>query len=253
VKPLYRVQDFAELAGVTVRALHHYDSLGLLKPRRTEAGYRLYGDRDLERLEQIVALKFLGLPLKQIKTLLDQDALELPDALRVQRRQLERKRCLLDRAIRAIQDAELTLQPGQRPEAAVLKKIIEVIEMQDNQDWMAKYSSDAAKEKMAARRQEWTPELQERVSREWKELFRDVEAALGQDPAGPVAQALAVRWKKLVEEFTLGDPDLTKSVGNAWADKPNWPAKAQEQAQPFSDTRVWEFMGRAMKCGDGKP
>jgi DNA-binding transcriptional MerR regulator len=51
-----RVQEFAELAGVTVRALHHYDRLGLLKPRRTESGYRMYSARDLERLEQVVAL-----------------------------------------------------------------------------------------------------------------------------------------------------------------------------------------------------
>jgi len=56
----YRVQEFARLAGVTVRALHHYDRLGLLRARRTASGYRVYGDRDLERLEQIVALQFLG-------------------------------------------------------------------------------------------------------------------------------------------------------------------------------------------------
>jgi DNA-binding transcriptional MerR regulator len=52
--------------------------LGLLKPRRTAAGYRVYFLADLERLEQIVALKFLGLPLKQIKSLLERDALQLP-------------------------------------------------------------------------------------------------------------------------------------------------------------------------------
>ena len=50
----YRIHEFAELAGVTVKALHHYDRLGLLKPRRTDSGYRLYDERDLERLEQIV-------------------------------------------------------------------------------------------------------------------------------------------------------------------------------------------------------
>jgi DNA-binding transcriptional MerR regulator len=69
---MYRVSDFAEKAGVTVRTLHHYDRLGLLKPSgRTEAGYRLYGERDFARLQQIVTLKFIGLPLRQIKDLLD--------------------------------------------------------------------------------------------------------------------------------------------------------------------------------------
>ena len=69
----YKVQAFAVLAGVTVRALHHYDRLALLRPVRTRRGTGLYGPRDLERLEQIVALKCLGVPLKQIKTVLDRD------------------------------------------------------------------------------------------------------------------------------------------------------------------------------------
>ena len=67
--PVYRVSEFAEKAGVTVRTLHHYDRLGLLKPSgRTIAGYRLYGDRDFARLQQIVTLKFIGLPLRQTRT-----------------------------------------------------------------------------------------------------------------------------------------------------------------------------------------
>jgi predicted site-specific integrase-resolvase len=52
---MYGVQEFAALAGVTVKALHHYDRLGLLKPRRTDAGYRLYSQRDLTRLKEISA------------------------------------------------------------------------------------------------------------------------------------------------------------------------------------------------------
>ena len=65
---LYHVHEFAELAGVTVKALHHYDRFGLLTPSRTEAGYRLYAEADLERLEQIIALKFLGFSLKRCET-----------------------------------------------------------------------------------------------------------------------------------------------------------------------------------------
>src|SRR5277367_2879046 len=145
---MLQAQQFAELAGVTVRTLHHYDRLGLLRPRRTEAGYRMYRESDLERLEQIVALKFVGLPLKRIKTLLDRDNLELAEALPRQRLVLEEKRRLIDRAIRAIQDAERTLTKGQRPDAAVLKKIIEVIEMQDNANWSEQYYSKEAIEKL---------------------------------------------------------------------------------------------------------
>lgn len=105
-QPVYRVQEFAKLAGVTVRALHHYDHLGLLKPRRSAAGYRLYSEGDLSRLEQIVALKFIGLPPKEVGSMLGSQAASFPDALRMQRSVLERKRRLLDRAIEVIRQAE---------------------------------------------------------------------------------------------------------------------------------------------------
>ena len=225
MRQAYRVREFAELAGVTVRALHHYDRLGLLKPRRTAAGYRLYGLRDLERLEQIVALKFLGIPLRQIGA-------------------------LLDRAIAAIRDAEKSMRPGQPADAAVLKRIIEVIEMENHTDWMKKYYSEPAWDKIQ-RGQKWTPELQERVTREWTELFRDVEAALGEDPAGERAQALANRWTALVEEFTQGDREVAAGVRDLYQDRANWPADFQRQMKPFGNAQVWKFMQQAMACRRG--
>jgi len=243
---MYRTRQFAELAGVTVRTLHHYDRLGILKPRRTPAGFRVYQPRDLERLEQIVALKFLGLPLRQIGALLQQEPLALPDALRRQRAVLEEKRRLLDRAIAAIREAESSLRGSEPADFAVLRKIIEVIEMQNNTDWMARYQSPEAQARLAERQGEWTPELQERVSAQWKELFAEVEAALGEDPASEHVQSLAARWTALVESFTKRDPDLTQSVSNAWKDRANWPTEAQQQTQSFSNKEVWALMQKAL-------
>ncbi len=246
-EPMYRTRQFAEMAGVTVRALHHYDRLGLLKPRRTPAGFRVYQARDLERLEQIIALKFLGLPLRRIGALLDREALALPDALRMQRKVLEEKRRLLDRAIAAIQEAESSVRGSQPADTGVLKKIIEAIEMQNNTDWLAKYQTPEAKAKMEARKGEWTPEMQERVSAQWTELFAEVEAALGENPASEHVQALAARWTALVEGFTKRDPDLTLAVSSAWKDYGNWPAEARQQAAPFRNQEVWDFMRKALE------
>jgi MerR family transcriptional regulator, thiopeptide resistance regulator len=243
------VQEFGKLAGVTVRALHHYDRLGLLRPRRTDAGYRVYSARDLERLEQIVALKFLGIPLKQIKTMLDRNGLDLPDALCMQRTVLEQKRTLLDRAILAIREAEQSIAPGKRADSALLTKIIEVIEMQDDKSWTEKYYSPEARAKIAERGKEWTPEMQAQVSKQWTDLFADVEAALDEDPAGERAQALGVRWKALVAGFTGGDPQVGAGLNKLYADRPNWPAAAKEQMAPMGNPKVWEYMGRVMKCG----
>jgi DNA-binding transcriptional MerR regulator len=74
----YQSREFALRAGVTVRALHHYDRLGLLKPsRRSRAGYRLYSD--LVRLEQVGGLKSIGLPLKELAPLLGKERNALRD------------------------------------------------------------------------------------------------------------------------------------------------------------------------------
>ena len=243
---MLQAQQFAELAGVTVRTLHHYDRLGLLRARRTTSGYRVYRESDLERLEQIVALKFVGLPLKRIKTLLDRDNLELAEALPRQRLVLEAKRKLIDRAIHAIEDAERTLATGQRPDAAILKKIIEVIEMQDNPNWTEKYYSEEARAKIAERAKRFTPEMQEQVTKQWTELFREVEASLDEDPASAKAQALAARWVALIQGFTVGDPEVQEGLNKVLKEPTGLPAATQEQMKPFSNPKVHEFIQKAV-------
>ena len=107
---LYRVHEFAELAGVTVRALHHYDRLGLLRPTaRTGSQYRLYSENDLARLEQIVVLKFLGMSLKEIGKLLEEES-SLDAALRRQERVLTEKRRQLEQAMKTISNASSSLR-----------------------------------------------------------------------------------------------------------------------------------------------
>jgi len=251
-KPMYRVQQFAQLAGVTIRALHHYDQLNLLKPKRSTAGYRLYAERDLERLEQIVTLKFIGLPLKQIRSMLGSRASVLPHALRMQRQALEHKRRLLDRAINAIRKAETATAGGRAPDAELLKNIIEVIEMQENENWSSQYYSESAQTKITERQKLWNPELQERVSQQWLALVDDIKKALdtNEDPAGVKGQEIGRRWKELVEGFTGGDPDVTRGLSKMWEDKANWPANVKREAQPFQVTNeMFAFVKRAW---DGK-
>ena len=87
------VKQISELTGVSVRTLHHYDSIGLLKPTAvTEAGYRLYDDAALQRLQQILMLRELGFPLKDIQAILDAPENVRRKALDAQIQQLDAKR-----------------------------------------------------------------------------------------------------------------------------------------------------------------
>lgn len=232
----YSSHEFAKLAGVTVKALHHYDRLGLLKPRRTGAGYRVYMDSDLERIEPIVALRFLGLPLKHIRMLLDRDPGRLRDALRAQRMVLEEKRGHLDAAISAIASAEAELESGRPVSSAVLKKIIEAIRMHE---FMKNYyRGDDAWARFEARHHEWP-------SRGWNDLFGDVQSALGDDPAGPRGQALAGRWKQLRLSDSGGDPQVHGGLLKAWNDRAFWPEPVQKRFAGIPLGEVSKFIAGA--------
>ncbi|HKF24207.1 MAG TPA: MerR family transcriptional regulator [Candidatus Angelobacter sp.] len=238
----YKVREFAEFAGVTVRALHHYERLGLLKPTRTGAGYRVYGLGDLERLEQIVALRFLGLPLRQIKALLDRDPLRLADALQVQLTILEEKRQLLDRAIGAIRDGVTGAQPDK---PALLKKIIGAIKMQNSVDFREKYFSKEAWAKLTRLKEQSTPASRLQLSRKWISLLCDVESALETDPAGKKAQALAARWVALTETESHGDRGIQAGRTKAWLDRQHWPAESREHIASYDLEKIAEFIGNA--------
>lgn len=244
-KELFKTQEFAKLAGVTVRALHHYDRLGLLKPKqRSQSGYRLYSPRDFGRLEQIVVLKFLGMPLKQIRGLLEADA-KLAQALQRQQAVLAEKRRQLDRAITAIKNAQKCFDAHREPDWNLLKYVVQEIEMQNSTDWSKKYYSPEAQDKVEERKKLWSPELQESVSRDWAALFAEVEAALGEDPVGVKAQELAGRWTKLVGEFTGGDPQIQKGLNAMYADQSSWPVATQKAYTIKPE--IMEFMMKAMK------
>lgn len=244
---MFKVSEFAERAGITVRTLHHYDRLALLKPSgRSQAGYRLYTDRDFARLQQIITLKFIGLPLKEIKALLDRNDLDLPATLRLQRQLLSGKRRQVEAAIHAIDAAERSINSIGQPDWTALKKIIEVLEMQsnNNKEWMKQYYSEEAQAKIADLQKSWTPELQVKAQQDWKDLIGDVEAAIARNeaPASTAGRALAERWSGLVKSFTGGDPEIQKGVNSFYADQNNWPETFHK---PFSD-EVWVWIRKAM-------
>jgi DNA-binding transcriptional MerR regulator len=243
----YRIREFSELAGVTVRTLHHYDRVGLLKPRRTQTGYRVYGEKDLETLEQIVALKFIGLPLDEIKSLLRRTPVDLSAALRAQRTLLEQRKSLLERAIRAISRAERTLQVGGEADSAVFRHIIEVIEMHNNgEEWKKQY--DALVQTSFEQLPTMSLDARMKLREQFGDLFKEVEGALGEDPASPFAQQLADRCVELLRTLTVKgqlDPKLLK-IAAVYLSGDEWPAGSMPPEPPFGGKPVWEFMSKAI-------
>jgi MerR family transcriptional regulator, thiopeptide resistance regulator len=200
----YRIREFAKLAGVTVRALQHYDRMGLLTPARSQAGSRVYSAADLRSLVQIVALKSVGVPLKQIGALRATGASALVATLGAQRRALERKKPVLDRVIFAVRNLEAVLGSDQEADPAVLKPLMDALRIGEGEP---ADSPPLAERHVAG----WA-----QLRQEWETLLADVEQATS-DPAGGVMQDLAARWDRLMALSTDGvsyGRDFARHVDN---------------------------------------
>lgn len=241
----YQANEFAHVAGVTVRTLHHYDRIGLLKPSSyTSSGYRLYRMHDLVRLQQIVTLKFIGFSLTQIKQLLDSNSFDLRDALNKQREILAEKRRQLDQAVTAIEKANALLATKNEPDWQAFKRIIEVINMQNNMDWTEKYYSEDAQKKIAERAQAIPQSVIEKAQNDWATLIAEVEQAVveGISPTSERAAGLANRWRELIRGFTGGDREIQAGLNKMYSDQANWP---KDFPKPYSDA-AGAFMCEAM-------
>ena len=100
------VKEISELTGISVRTLHYYDEIGLLKPtQKSDAGYRLYDDKALETLQQILFFREFDIPLKQIRSLMENPSLDRNQILRMQREMLVAKKDRIERLISSVDDA----------------------------------------------------------------------------------------------------------------------------------------------------
>jgi MerR family transcriptional regulator, thiopeptide resistance regulator len=208
-KTSWTVGELAKRTGVSVRTLHYYDEIGLLTPSgRTRVGYRLYAARDLARLQNILSLRDLGVPLEEIARRLSD-----PDFSPLQL--LETHLARIDERIAWCQ----TLRTRLAALASALRSMEEIsverfFQTMEVMTKMEKYYSPEQLQELADRRAALGDERIRRVESEWPELMAQVRAEMerGTDPADETVQRLAERWMTLVNEFTGGNPEIQKSL-----------------------------------------
>ena len=243
----YRVAEFARLTKVTVRALHYYDQIGLLAPSgRTPSRYRVYTDKDLFRLQQIVTLKFLGLSLDQIGKALARPRKEIIRSMRLQAEAVEKEIERLRRASRTLRETARMAEAGGALDWKKLIKAMEDIQMTEDakNKWAAHFTADEQKE-FEEIGKKYTPEMMEAYQKKWGALIEEVKAHLKDDPAGAAAQSLAKRWKELLNEGYSGHAGLQKKIGAAY--QAEWKAgNTSGPTMPFGP-EIWAFIHKAME------
>ena len=258
----YTTGRFAQRASVSIRTLRFYDRAGLLEPsERTEAGYRMYTDEDFPRLQRVLALKYLGLSLDEIKRCLAAGPRRLQESLGQQKAMMREKRAQLDAILQAIEEAERLLEADQSTFESVVR-VIEVIQMQQQNDWVHKYLtpeqrqamqelseqaySEEARQKLAARGP-WTEEDQARATEQWSWIGTELKrlVAVGADPTGEEAQAWAGRFNGLIAAFTQNDPEIEAGLQTWWQQHNELPPERQPLGSQYTPEEQ-QFMNAAL-------
>jgi DNA-binding transcriptional MerR regulator len=202
-----RIGDLAVATGVTVRALHHYDAIGLLVPSRSEAGQRLYTQADLLRLYQIVALRRLGFALPEIAAYLEREF----DPREVVRRQLAELKRQMELQERLRMRLTVVLDALDRAHESTAEDLIDIMEVINE---MEQYYTPEQLVKIEAQRRELGDQGLRRGQEAWAQLIplMEAERQRGTDPADPRVHELAQRWQALVEQMTGGDAGIQRSM-----------------------------------------
>jgi DNA-binding transcriptional MerR regulator len=205
----WKIGQLARRTGLTVRTLHHYDQIRLLRPSaRSASGHRIYSPSDLARLQQIVSLRQVGFSLTQIKRCLRDPDFVAADALRLQlehvKQQIQEQQKLCARLE--------TLASAMRSRKKISNE--DLIQIIQDTVMYEKYFTPEQSEKIKQRAQQVGQERIEQSQRDWQNLMSEVQAEMdkGTLPTDPRVVALAKLWYALVEEFTAGDPGIRDSL-----------------------------------------
>ena len=203
----FKIKEVADIAGISVRTLHHYDQLGLLKPESTtEVGYRLYSDQDLEQLQQILFFKELGFSLKEIKALLSNQDFDQKQALKTHHKLLLEKKIRLEAIISLVKK---TLKAKERGEIDMSKKemfeAFDMSEIEKHQQQYAeetkqKYSDSEAYRESQKRTSSYTKDDWANIQAESNDIYNSLALLMDKDVTDPEVQVVIEKWRQHISK-----------------------------------------------------
>lgn len=243
------VQEVADLTGVSVRTLHYYDKIGLLKPTETtRAGYRLYGGEALARLQQILFFRELGFPLKEIREILANPSFDARGALKNHRRMLIMERDRLNGLIRL---ADRTLRGEQVMSFEEFDRSgIERVREKYAEEVERRWGGTNAYRESARKTASYTKEDWARIQAEAAELYRRFAADRERQPDDPAVRKLVGEWQAfLTRNFYDCTDGILAGLGEMYAADPRFADHIDRYGMGLAD-----FMGRAIRsyCGARK-
>ncbi|MEM7114773.1 MAG: MerR family transcriptional regulator [Chloroflexota bacterium] len=204
----YRIAQFAQLSGVTVRTLQYYDRIGLLPPSAiTNANYRLYTTADLLKLQQIVTLKWMGFSLSEIKSILSPPGYALGRSLQMQKTAVDRQIARLQEASAALQQAIDAVAEHEADALPIetIQTILRGVAEKPRPEWMEKYFDDESWTSMQTRGLQFSQADFADIAERWRTIYAIFDQHRHEPPDSPVLQQQAAEMDDLLQGFTGGD------------------------------------------------
>jgi len=235
----YTVKQLAKIAGITIRALHYYDAIGLLKPSmRTDAGYRLYKGKDLLKLQQIMFYRELEFPLDKIKRMVNKPGFDMVKALEIHREMLlernERTKKLvltIDKTVKNLK--EETMLKDEDLYEGFLKEEVKKLKV---------YAEEAAKtydpgmvKESYNRVRKLTKEQWQAVKKEGEDNSRLLASLMGKDPASKEVQAAIKKHYDHLNNFYTPNLVMYRGLGNLYVTDGRFRANYDKYAKGLAD------------------
>lgn len=243
------ISEVVRRTGLSSRALRFYEARGLVKPLRTASGRRAYGSGELERINQIVALKRAGLTLAQIQRLGGRGPIDLRRLVEAQLEAVEARVAELAGAKALLLAAKSRIERGEPLDVVTFCSLIRQGDaIMEAEGWKRALERHYTPEELAHWADNPPPAGfdQAEYSRRWEDLGARIEAALPLDPASGEAQAFVAEWKALLEPFrAVATPEMMHGAKGFWESG----AAFEGDAKPPFSREVMEFILAASAGG----
>lgn len=226
---MYTVKQLADLAGVSVRTLHHYDTIGLLKPSAVGANtYRYYDDKAVLRLQQILFFRELDFSLSDIQTILDDPAFDVLAALYSHREALRDRVRRLNDLITTVDNTILHLR-GEAPMSQ--KRLFAGFTDEEEKRYAQEAREQYGEEAVNASYRLWnsyTPQKKTQIMEEGQAIYTDLVALIDHDPASPDVQQVIARWHQHMRYFYEPSIERLRGLGQLYVDHPDFARNFRE-------------------------
>ena len=220
---MYKIKEVSELAGVSIRTLHYYDQIGLLKPAYIEEnGYRLYDEDNLVRLHQILFFKEMDLPLGSIKNILDDPQFNQLDALMNHKKVLVEKRKRLENIIQSIDQAVVMVKGGREMSKKEMFEPFDMSKVEAHQEkyWKEvkeKYEGSEPFQQSQNKISSYHAGDWEAIEKERQHIYQSLANLMDRDPADSEVQQVVYEWRMLItKHFYDCTPEIFKGLGEMY-------------------------------------